>query len=129
MLDPVHAGADNVVERADKPAWPSRCRPHRAPKSIARGEESRILAGRRMTHSCMRATAVVAQSISRAAPHHARRIAGRTPGARTTHDKPHANGASIRAHHNATLSNIRSFGPKISAVRTGRNRVRTHGVR
>ncbi|MEX3918600.1 hypothetical protein AB4Y43_20545 [Paraburkholderia sp. BR10872] len=46
-----------------------------------------------MTHSCMRATAVVAQSISRAAPHH--------------------------AHHNATLSNIRSFGPKIGAMRTG----------
>ncbi|WP_321963659.1 isochorismatase family protein [Paraburkholderia sp. J7] len=38
--------------------------------------------------------------------------------AHTTHDKAHANAASIRAHHNATLSNIRSFGPKISAVRT-----------
>lgn len=38
--------------------------------------------------------------------------------AHTTHDKPHANAASIRAHHNATLSNIRSFGPKISAKRT-----------
>ncbi|QGZ59486.1 cysteine hydrolase family protein [Paraburkholderia acidiphila] len=39
--------------------------------------------------------------------------------AHTTHDKPHANAASIRAHHNATLSNIRSFGPKIRAVHTG----------
>lgn len=38
--------------------------------------------------------------------------------AHTTHDKPHANAASIRAHHNATLSNIRSFGPKISAEPT-----------
>ncbi|MCP3718270.1 isochorismatase family protein [Paraburkholderia sp. CNPSo 3281] len=38
--------------------------------------------------------------------------------AHTTHDKPHANAALIRAHHNATLSNMRSFGPKISAVRT-----------
>jgi nicotinamidase-related amidase len=37
--------------------------------------------------------------------------------AHTTHDKPHASAASIRAHHNATLSNIRSFGPKISALR------------
>ncbi|HEY4802429.1 MAG TPA: cysteine hydrolase family protein [Paraburkholderia sp.] len=37
--------------------------------------------------------------------------------AHTTHDKPHANAAAIRAHHNATLSNIRSFDPKISALR------------
>jgi nicotinamidase-related amidase len=36
--------------------------------------------------------------------------------AHTTHDKPHAAAAAIRAHHNATLSNIRSFGPKISAL-------------
>lgn len=36
--------------------------------------------------------------------------------AHTTHDKPHANAASIREHHNATLSNISSFGPKIIAV-------------
>lgn len=35
--------------------------------------------------------------------------------AHTTHDKPHASAAAIRAHHNATLSNISSFGPKISA--------------
>ncbi|MNT46486.1 Streptothricin hydrolase [compost metagenome] len=38
--------------------------------------------------------------------------------AHTTHDKPHADAARIREHHNATLSNIRSFGPKIAAVRT-----------
>lgn len=35
--------------------------------------------------------------------------------AHTTHDKPHANAAAIRAHHNATLANIRSFGPCIVA--------------
>ncbi len=34
----------------------------------------------------------------------------------TTHDKKHATAAQIRVHHNATLSNIKSFGPKISAV-------------
>jgi nicotinamidase-related amidase len=38
--------------------------------------------------------------------------------AHTTHDKPHADAARIREHHNATLSNIRSFGPKIAAVST-----------
>lgn len=37
--------------------------------------------------------------------------------AHTTHDKPHASAAAIRAHHNATLSNIRNFGPAISALR------------
>ncbi|VVD83044.1 isochorismatase [Pandoraea iniqua] len=36
--------------------------------------------------------------------------------AHTTHDKPHATAAQIREHHNATLSDIGSFGPKISAV-------------
>ncbi|WP_394780976.1 cysteine hydrolase family protein [Undibacterium sp.] len=36
--------------------------------------------------------------------------------AHTTHDKAHATAAQIRAHHNATLSNIGSFGPVISAV-------------
>jgi PPOX class probable FMN-dependent enzyme len=34
----------------------------------------------------------------------------------TTHDKPHASGAMIRAHHNATLPGLSSFGPLISAV-------------
>jgi nicotinamidase-related amidase len=34
----------------------------------------------------------------------------------TTHDKPHATAASIRAHENSTLPNITSFGPVISAV-------------
>jgi nicotinamidase-related amidase len=32
--------------------------------------------------------------------------------AHTTHDKPHADAALIRAHHNATLSSISSFGPR-----------------
>jgi hypothetical protein len=36
--------------------------------------------------------------------------------AHTTHDKPHADATLIRKHHNATLSNIGSFGPRISAI-------------
>lgn len=36
--------------------------------------------------------------------------------AHTTQDKPHATGTQIRAHHNATLSAIASFGVKIAAV-------------
>jgi nicotinamidase-related amidase len=36
--------------------------------------------------------------------------------AHTSHDKPHATGAFIRTHHNATLSDITSFGVRISAV-------------
>jgi nicotinamidase-related amidase len=36
--------------------------------------------------------------------------------AHTTHDKPHASGAQIRAHHNATLPSISSFGVTIEAV-------------
>jgi nicotinamidase-related amidase len=35
--------------------------------------------------------------------------------AHTTHDKAHASGAQIRAHHNATLADITSFGPVIEA--------------
>lgn len=35
--------------------------------------------------------------------------------AHTTHDKPHASAAQIRAHHNATLPGITSFGPRIEA--------------
>ncbi len=38
--------------------------------------------------------------------------------AHTTHDKPHASAAHIRAHENATLPNITSFGLKIAAVMT-----------
>ncbi|UAN64569.1 cysteine hydrolase family protein [Serratia sp. JSRIV006] len=38
--------------------------------------------------------------------------------AHTSHDKPHASGLQIRAHHNATLSSIKSFGVAISAVPT-----------
>ena len=34
----------------------------------------------------------------------------------TTHDKAHASGAQIRAHHNATLPNLTSFGLVIRAV-------------
>lgn len=36
--------------------------------------------------------------------------------AHTTHDKPHASAAAIRAHENATLSQLTSFGPAILAV-------------
>jgi nicotinamidase-related amidase len=35
--------------------------------------------------------------------------------AHTTHDKAHASGAEIRAHHNATLSSLR-FGPTVEAT-------------
>ncbi|WP_211473789.1 cysteine hydrolase family protein [Collimonas humicola] len=38
--------------------------------------------------------------------------------AHTTHDKPHATGLQIRTHENATLQNVDSFGPKITAVAT-----------
>lgn len=34
----------------------------------------------------------------------------------TTHDKPHADAARIREHHNATLAAVTSFGPRIRAV-------------
>lgn len=37
--------------------------------------------------------------------------------AHTTHDKSHASAAQIRTHHNATLPNITSFGPKIVAIK------------
>jgi len=36
--------------------------------------------------------------------------------AHTTHDKAHLSGLQIRAHHNATLPGIDSFGPVIAAV-------------
>lgn len=36
--------------------------------------------------------------------------------AHTTHEAAHASAALIRAHHNATLSQIRSFGPRAQAV-------------
>lgn len=36
--------------------------------------------------------------------------------AHTTHDKPHASAALIRAHENATLPNIVSFGPRIEVI-------------
>ncbi len=36
--------------------------------------------------------------------------------AHTTHDKAHASAAQIRAHHNATLPGITSFGPSIVAT-------------
>jgi len=36
--------------------------------------------------------------------------------AHTTHDKDHASAAQIRAHHNATLPDLTSFGPRARAV-------------
>ncbi|HSW05951.1 cysteine hydrolase family protein [Aquabacterium sp.] len=36
--------------------------------------------------------------------------------AHTTHDKPHASAEQIRAHENATLPNLTSFGPVIRAM-------------
>ena len=38
--------------------------------------------------------------------------------AHTTHDKEHASAKQIREHHNATLANITSFGPKITVIRS-----------
>jgi len=38
--------------------------------------------------------------------------------AHTTDDKPHLSAAQIREHHNATLSDLTSFGPKISVVKS-----------
>lgn len=38
--------------------------------------------------------------------------------AHTTHDKPHATAAQIRAHENATLPDITSFGPRLVATPT-----------
>ncbi|MCK5312606.1 MAG: cysteine hydrolase [Desulfobacteraceae bacterium] len=38
--------------------------------------------------------------------------------AHTTHDKEHASAKQIREHHNATLPNITSFGPRISVVKS-----------
>jgi nicotinamidase-related amidase len=38
--------------------------------------------------------------------------------AHTTHDKEHASAATIRAHENATLPSISSFGVPIEAVRS-----------
>ena len=36
--------------------------------------------------------------------------------AHTTHDKDHASARQIRAHHNATLPKLTSFGPRIATV-------------
>jgi nicotinamidase-related amidase len=38
--------------------------------------------------------------------------------AHTTDDKPHLSAEQIREHHNATLSDLTSFGPKISVVKS-----------
>jgi nicotinamidase-related amidase len=40
--------------------------------------------------------------------------------AHTTHDKPHASAAAIRAHENATLPQITSFGQAIVALASER---------
>ncbi|WP_374337834.1 cysteine hydrolase family protein [Leeia sp.] len=45
--------------------------------------------------------------------------------AHTTHDKPHATAAAIRAHENATLPNISSFGPRIQALNSADIRFNT----
>jgi len=38
--------------------------------------------------------------------------------AHTTDDKPYLSAEQIREHHNATLSDLTSFGPKISVVKS-----------
>jgi nicotinamidase-related amidase len=45
--------------------------------------------------------------------------------AHTTHDKPHATAELIRAHHNATLAAIGSYGVRIEAVSANRVAFRT----
>ena len=45
--------------------------------------------------------------------------------AHTTHDKAHATAVQIRAHHNATLPCLTSFGPAISAVNSAEVRLDT----
>lgn len=42
----------------------------------------------------------------------------------TTHDKEHASAKDIRVHHNVTLENITSFGPRIAAVHSADIRFR-----
>ncbi|MDR5754708.1 MULTISPECIES: cysteine hydrolase family protein [unclassified Caballeronia] len=44
--------------------------------------------------------------------------------AHTTVDKPHATGAQIRAHENATVCNLRSFGVPIHAIEAAEIRFR-----
>jgi nicotinamidase-related amidase len=38
--------------------------------------------------------------------------------AHTTEDKEHLSAAQIIRHHNATLTNIESFGPRVRAIAT-----------
>lgn len=87
------------------------------PDSFLRTELAQVLADRGVTHLvvCGYATEFCVDTS-------VRRAAGLglavtlAADAHTTHDKPHADGAQIRAHHNATLPAISSFGVKIAAV-------------
>jgi nicotinamidase-related amidase len=54
--------------------------------------------------------------------------------AHTTHNKKHASAKQIRDHHNETLQNIRSFGPRITTVRStdidlGADKANQHGCK
>ncbi|HAP26287.1 MAG TPA: cysteine hydrolase [Achromobacter sp.] len=87
------------------------------PDSFLRTELAQVLADRGVTHLvvCGYATEFCVDTS-------VRRAAGLglavtlAADAHTTHDKPHADGGQIRAHHNATLPAISSFGVKIAAV-------------
>ncbi|MCG7328240.1 cysteine hydrolase family protein [Achromobacter sp. ACRQX] len=87
------------------------------PDSFLRTELGQVLAERGVTHLvvCGYATEFCVDTT-------VRRAAGLglavtlAADAHTTHDKPHADGGQIRAHHNATLPAISSFGVKIAAV-------------
>ncbi|KRA02367.1 MAG: cysteine hydrolase family protein [Achromobacter sp.] len=87
------------------------------PDSFLRTDLAQVLADRGVTHLvvCGYATEFCVDTT-------VRRAAGLglavtlAADAHTTHDKPHADGGQIRAHHNATLPAISSFGVKISAV-------------
>lgn len=88
----------------------------KTPDSFLRTELAQVLADRGVTQLvvCGYATEFCVDTV--------RRAAGLglpvtlAADAHTTHDKPHADGAQIRAHHNATLPDISSFGVKIAAV-------------
>ncbi len=66
---------------------------------------------------CGYATEFCVDTTTRSAAAHGYRVT-LAADAHTTHDKRHASAAQIRDHHNATLPDITSFGPRIRALAT-----------
>ncbi len=64
---------------------------------------------------CGYATEFCVDTTTRSAAAHGYRVT-LAADAHTTHDKPHASAEQIRTHHNATLPDITSFGPRIRAL-------------